>query len=152
MTALVIPKSIIRSEYIRFGSKSNNNILEESDFYRIIYDDGKISLFGMSVELDNPHIYNATDNDSLSGNIMREVIDVLLIVHSRWAEAYGKTKYVTIHRQVSNTIPPLVKGHLVPTIEQRRISGYGLPKLCLKISGIYSTQDEVGLTWKLHII
>ena len=139
---------------IIINKKIKNNIIEDSYFYRLIYSDDLFSSNGLFVlftftNIKIEHYYNKIKcnfEDNHKYNINIEIIknienDILNKLHNVENKILSKK----LKDQLNNYNIKLFEDKNTP------IKNFNSINIILKISGIWSTNSEIGVTFKFYI-
>lgn len=114
----------INTDYIFFGEPIKNSIIENGKFTRLIYSDSDMCLNGL-------HIY--FDTNSIN---QREMIDLLIELE----------KIILFKIDISNKTGQYKIKDYLKWMNSKNYEDY--KKCILKISGIWETNEDYGITFK----
>jgi hypothetical protein len=116
----------INNDFIFFGDPIKNSIIENGTFTRLIYSDHFMTLNGMYIWFDSIELSQ------------REMIEILIEL-----EKTILFKIDVVHKNAQYKIREYLK-HLTA----KSLDEFKLNKCILKISGIWETKIEYGITFK----
>jgi len=116
----------INTDYIFFGETIKNSIIENGKFTRLIYSDADMCLNGLHIYFDSNLINQ------------REIMDMLIELE----------KIILFKIDILNkTAQYKIKDYL-KWMNTKNCEDYKINKYVLKISGIWETNEDYGITFK----
>ena len=153
---LIIPTDEFEINHIIISDKSKNNVIENSFFYRIYYSNSLVSMNGIYIkfnlyDLDVEEYYNKikcvfSRYDSRNINAINKLVNIEHEILKNYIQLTQNPVY-TIREQLVNYYIKLFHK------DSNKLTG-NLSKLSiiLKISGIWLTNKEHGLTFRFIIV
>jgi hypothetical protein len=153
---LIIPTDDFEINHIIISDKSKNNVIENSFFYRIYYSNSLVSMNGIYIkfnlyDLDVEEYYNKikcvfSRYDSRNINAINKLVNIEHEILKNYIQLTQNPVY-TIREQLVNYYIKLFHK------DSNKLTG-NLSKLSiiLKISGIWLTNKEHGLTFRFIIV
>jgi len=151
---LTMDTTNFNKDYLILSDKIKNNILNNSDFYRMYYSTPNITFNGifLDFELTNINIeqyfnkikccFTMNDNNKKSINQILE-LEKKILKHSG---IFNKSSIYRIEEQLQNNFIKIFDD------KNTKIGMYKKKKFILKISGIWANQsNEYGLTFRFFI-
>ena len=134
---------------IIFGVKSNNNIIKYGHFYRMFYSDEYHTVYGVSIFFDLTNINTEVHYNKLKCNFMdnsnQHILSKMIYIEKKILQKcshLNKTPSYQIHDQIVNKYIKIFNDHSLKQRMHKKI------KFILKISGIWESKNEYGLTFK----
>lgn len=138
---------------IMISEKTKNNIMSQGDFYRLYFSTSDLILNGLHItfELKNISIekyFNKIkccfDNTIFNNNIVSNIKKI----ESSLLKKYEQINIKSIHR-----IEEQLRHQYIKIFDENYISigNYSSIKFVLKISGIWSSNNEYGLTFRFFL-
>ena len=139
-----IPLESFKKEYLYFSEGVKNNIMEDSKFYRISYSNEYISLktliFELNLSFHEPTKHNIFNNHSMylektqsNEKVISQIIEI---------ERQILQLFFTGSKRPKFSIRNLLSGEKIKIDNPQNIH--------IKISGIWETEKEYGITYRLH--
>jgi len=162
---IIIDISQFQSEYIQF-LETKKNVIMEGNFTKLIYSDNCVTMNGLylrfplqyfSVEkLSNKHIVKF--HPHTNSQIIKDVYEIENYLLDYYRKYYHckKEQFYSLHEQLSQGNIKLYKEYVsdggfeyspstFKTIEKKTNP---TPKMMIKISGIWETSTQIGVTFK----
>jgi len=140
---LALNKEDFSINHVYFSDPIKNSIIENSNFVRIIYSNSLMSINGIYIKIDFESIYKLNDftkqkiNFNVSDN--QKIINYLKLVEVDILEKFNiKTKH-----KVYKLNEQMMSGYIKHAIDNKYTNHF-----ILKISGIWESEKEYGLTFK----
>lgn len=140
--------------YIYFNDSIKNTVIDNSNFIKIMFSNDDMYLNGiyLLIELENITLeryynkYKCIISDNISNN---KLFQFMYKLEHELLDKYNniKNKKLIITNQLKqNNIKLFIENKDIKEINNNKIN------FCLKISGIWEKNDEIGLTYKFTII
>lgn len=140
--------------YIYFNDSIKNTVIDNSNFIKIMFSNDDMYLNGiyLLIELENITLeryynkYKCIISDNISNN---KLFQFMYKLEHELLHKYNniKNKKLIITNQLKqNNIKLFIENKDIKEINNNKIN------FCLKISGIWEKNDEIGLTYKFTII
>lgn len=152
---LIINENQFNNNYIEYGERNKNNIINNSYFYSISYVNQLFSIQYLYIEFTLNNIFieeyynkykiNIKDNNTNTLNFIKQLETQILNKFSKnITKKYKKCKKLNEQIEKNN-----IKG-----ISNKKIknSFYSSLDCLIKISGIWEHNDEIGLIYKILIL
>ncbi len=141
---------------VLFSERSENKVINNSDFYRIIYSDEYASFTGVNIEfqLHNVSIekyFNKIKCCMRDGDVLNnEVSNKIKLIEQDILDKFNilgksKTPIMNISTQINNNFIKIYSNKFITYGPKLTI------KLLLKISGVWESENEYGLTFRFFI-
>jgi hypothetical protein len=150
---LIINYKQFNNNYINYGDKNKNNIINNSYFYSIIYSNSLFSINYLYIEfnLNNINIENYFNKYKITINnfeINKEYIDFLISMEKLILNKFSinQKHNMKLSEQLRHNN---LRGLCYYNIENKK---YNLLNFLIKISGIWENNNEIGLIYKVIII
>lgn len=134
---ILLEKHNMNPDYIYFGETLQNSIIENGVFTRIIYSNSDIIMNGMHfyIEIPSNHLYR--ENNRIKIKKENDLLNFMFYIENSILQkiALTKTKNYKLKEYLKNGF---IKYDLDTDI-----------KFILKISGVWETNNEYGLTFKI---
>jgi hypothetical protein len=150
---LIINYKQFNNNYIDYGDKNNNNIINNSYFYSITYSNSLFSINYLYIEfkLNNINVDNYFNKYKITINnfeINKEYIDFLISMEKQILNKFSiNQKHIMKLSEQLRTNN--LRGLCNYNIENKK---YNLLNFLIKISGIWENNNEIGLIYKVIII
>jgi hypothetical protein len=150
---LIINYKQFNNNYIDYGDKNNNNIINNSYFYSITYSNSLFSINYLYIEfkLNNINVENYFNKYKITINnfeINKEYIDFLISMEKQILNKFSiNQKHIMKLSEQLRTNN--LRGLCNYNIENKK---YNLLNFLIKISGIWENNNEIGLIYKVIII
>lgn len=142
--------------YIIINEKTKNNIMDQSDFHRLIYSDENASINGiyLNFRLENVSIekyFNKIkcvfENNSNNNKVISEIKSIEKMILNKFSNETNKSLACRIQEQLENNYIKLYGSDNIVYGKNKQINFY------LKISGIWVSNgtQEYGLTFRFFI-
>ena len=150
---LILDKEQYDIKSIYFGERSNNNIIDNSYFYNIIYITPLLSIQQLHINFELKHIsletyynkYKITMRDKQANlPILKKMIFIESSILSRFNK--DKENNFKLKSQIDNNVLKCISNISVSKKVYDKID------FLIKISGIWENTYEIGLIYKLIII
>ena len=137
-----------------FSEKVDNKVINNSDFYRIIYSDDICVMSGLHIHFDLVNInierYFNKIKCCILDNNNTAIIQILKDIESHILDKFNITKKMkkpvyNIAQQLKNNFIKIYTNKYISYGEKSNLS------LLLKISGIWESVDEYGITFRFFI-
>jgi hypothetical protein len=151
---LTLTPEQIKINHILFSEKVENKVINNSDFFRIIYSDDICVMSGVNISfsLSNVNIeryfnkVKCTILDTTNTNI----IEILKNIETKILDKFNihnmkKKRVHNIATQLKNNFIKIYTNKFISYGPQKHM------KLLLKISGIWESADEYGITFRFFI-
>jgi CRISPR/Cas system-associated protein endoribonuclease Cas2 len=150
---LIINYKQFNNNYIDYGDKNNNNIINNSYFYSITYSNSLFSINYLYIEfkLNNINVENYFNKYKITINnfeINKEYIDFLISMEKQILNKFSinQKHIMKLSEQLRHNN---LRGLCNYNIENKK---YNLLNFLIKISGIWENNNEIGLIYKVIII
>ena len=139
---------------IIINKKIKNNIIEDSYFYRLIYSDDLFSSNGLFVlftftNIKIEHYYNKIKCNFEDNHKNNKNIEIIKNIEN---DILNKLHNVE-HKILSTKLKDQLNNYNIKLFEDKNtpIKNFNSINIILKISGIWSTSSEIGVTFKFYI-
>jgi hypothetical protein len=151
---LTLTPEQFKINHILFSEKVENKVINNSDFFRIIYSDDICVMSGVNISFSLSNVtieryfnkVKCTILDSTNANIIESLKNIETNILDKFNIHNMKKKRV-------HNISTQLKNNFIKIYTNKFIS-YGAQKhmnLLLKISGIWESADEYGITFRFFI-
>ena len=151
---LTLAPEQFKTNNILFSEKVDNKVINNSDFYRIIYSDDICVMSGLHIHFDLVNInierYFNKIKCCILDNNNTAIIQILKDIESHILDKFNITKKMkkpvcNIAQQLKNNFIKIYTNKYISYGEKSNLS------LLLKISGIWESVDEYGITFRFFI-
>ena len=151
---LTLATEQFKTNNILFSEKVDNKVINNSDFYRIIYSDDICVMSGLHIHFDLVNInierYFNKIKCCILDNNNTAIIQILKDIESHILDKFNITKKMkkpvyNIAQQLKNNFIKIYTNKYISYGEKSNLS------LLLKISGIWESVDEYGITFRFFI-
>ena len=139
---------------IIINKKIKNNIIEDSYFYRLIYSDDLFQSNGLFVlftftNIKIEHYYNKIKCNFEDNHKNNKNIEIIKNIEN---DILNKLHNVE-HKILSTKLKDQLNNYNIKLFEDKNtpIKNFNSINIILKISGIWSTSSEIGVTFKFYI-
>jgi hypothetical protein len=136
---IVIPYNLFETHKILFQKKVDNKIKYYNYFYRLLYNETNYTIQNVILSIPTTHIITNYNNKLYKISINNSLLYTLFYIE------HEILKYMNLitHKKIER----LLYGDC---IHKRYILHSNKPvyKLCLRISGIWESNDKIGITYK----
>lgn len=150
---LIIDKDDFNHNKICFGEKTKNNIMENSYFYNVTYEDILFSIHHLYIKYSlndiridkyfNKYKLNISNNDTnneLKTQLCNMEQNILNLFSNK------KTHSLTLRQQLYNNNVKCMSNKVLNNTQYSKID------VIIKISGIWENNNEIGVIYKLIIV
>ena len=152
---LSIPIQDYDNENIVFSNKTDNNVISGGNFYRLMYCTKDISMLGIHILFEVDMLSNCQTNNydtkditnKLNNKIISTISPIINQIHNKW---------VKDHNKINKNMNPITVYNIEQSVN-KAIEAYksqikkGIKiKFILKCSGIYETDYESGVSFRLN--
>jgi hypothetical protein len=138
---ILLEKHNMNPDHIYFGETLHNSIIENGVFTRVIYSSSDFVMNGMHfyVEIPSQHLYR--ENNRIKIRKENDLLNFMFYVENAILQkiSLSKSKNYKLKEYLKN-------GFIKYNSENDAISSI---KCILKISGVWETENEYGLTFKI---
>ena len=144
----------INKEKIILCDPIKNSLLQYSNFYKIIYSNDIISLNGLFVYFEFKNVNILSEKIIFNIETNREIIDKIsnLEEHILDILKFDKNKNKKITEFINNGYIKYCYNDIPDSFYTYKNKENNIAKLILKISGIWESGDNIGLTFKIVLI
>jgi hypothetical protein len=143
------------NENIVFSNKTDNNVISGGNFYRLMYCTKDISMLGVHILFEIDMSFNCQTNNydikditnKLNNKIISIISPIINQIHNKWVKEYNK---------INKNMNPITVYNIEQSVN-KAVEAYksqikkGIKIIfILKCSGIYETEYESGVSFRLN--
>jgi len=140
---------------VYFSEPIKNSIIENSNFIRLVYSNSLMTLNGIYIKIDFENIYKINDfakhKITINPNENQRIINFMRSIENDILEKYNienKNQHNKIHQTTKQKVykinEQLMSGYIKHVVDTNKFGNFFI----LKISGIWESEKEYGLTFK----
>lgn len=152
---IAIPFNSLDSEKIYFTNRTDNTVVPGGGFYRIIYADEHVSLIGLPITISMSSLqYPNKDNndykfDVFCEELQKKVMAGMTLIMQTWKKSFNK--FSDLPMTFGPTVS-VVKQAAQKALLMRNQKYDNNMNFIFKCSGLYDTEQEIGITYRLFAI